>query len=136
MDMGRIRLESVARMLRLLQEEGYFVILDLGRATLPLLWQIPSLCDWVAVVTSAEATSRALAGVALNALTKFDVDPRSLLLIFNDATAQKPADITIGLPRSPDVFVPYTKDFQALPEPSPLARFWSIVSKPEEQSQP
>ncbi len=129
-DMGRIRLESVERMLHVLRQEGYFVVLDLGRATLPLLWKTPSHCDWVTIVTSAEATSRMLANIAIKSLPQHGVDQQSLLLVFNDATGRKPTDITIGLPRSPDVFVPYAKNFQELPEPSPLTQIWSLVSEP------
>ncbi|HNT75656.1 MAG TPA: response regulator [Anaerolineae bacterium] len=129
-DLGRIRLESVERLLNVLREAGYFVILDLGRATLPLLWQTPAQCDWVAVVTSAEATARMLASVALNTLPKYGVNQQALLLIFNDATGRKPTDISLGLPRSPDVFIPYTKNIEQLPEPSPMAQFWTMVSEP------
>lgn len=128
-DLGRIRIESVEHMLHVLHQEGYFVILDLGRGTLPLLWQIPSHCNWTSVVTSADATSRMLASAAINELPKQNVNQRSVLLIFNDATGRKPSDITLGLPRSPDIFIPYTKNFQELPEPSPLAQFWSLVSE-------
>ena len=128
--MGRIRLESVERMLHVLQQEGYFVIMDLGRATLPMLWQVPARCDWITVITSAEATSRMLANIAVQALPKFGIDQKSILLVFNDATGRKPTDITLGLPRSPDIFIPYTRNFQQLPEPSPLTQLWSLVSEP------
>jgi len=130
-DAGRIRTETVERLLRALQDEGYFVILDLGRATLPLQWQVPSQCDWLIVLTSAEPTARALAKMALTLLPEQEVDPRALLLVFNDVTGTKPADITIGLPRTPDIFIPYTKNFQPLPEPSPIARLWTIISHTE-----
>jgi hypothetical protein len=117
-----------------LKQEGYFVVLDLGRATFPLLWNVPALCDWTTIITSAEATARMLANITMKTLPKYDVDQQSILLVFNDATGRKPTDITIGLPRSPDIFIPYTKNFQQLPEPSPLAQFWSLVAQPEPEA--
>lgn len=130
-DMSGIRIEAVERMLHLLQQQGYFVILDLGRATLPLLWQVPSQCDWTAVVTSDERTSCSLANITMDSLVKQGVDPRSLLLLFNDMRGANPADISLGLPRSPDIFFPHTKNFQQLPKPSPLARLWALLTQTE-----
>lgn len=127
-DMGKIRLETAARLLHVLRKAGYLVILDLGRGTLPLLWKIPSRCDWTAVVTSAEATARIMAKITMQALPKHGVSQESLLLIFNDATARKPTDMTLGLPRSPDIVIPHTKNIDQLPEPSPLTQFWNIIS--------
>jgi DNA-binding response OmpR family regulator len=129
-DLSSVRMEATERMLNILRSEGYFVIIDLGRATLPLLWRLPAYCDWVAVVTSADPTARTLASVALNSLSTLGVDPRALLLIYNDLTRAKPADIGVGLPRTPDIFIPYTRNFQNMPEPSPLARLWSMITKP------
>jgi len=131
-DLSGIRMEAVERLLHVLNEEGYFVIIDLGRGTLPLSWQIQSHCDWVGVVTSAETTSRTLANVVLNSLAKDQDTQRASLLIFNDITNAKPVDISFGLLRRPDVFVPYSPDFQDLPEPSPLAQLLSIVTRQEE----
>lgn len=131
-DLSGIRMEAVERLLRILNEEGYLVIMDLGRGTLPLSWQIQSRCDWVGVVTSAENTSRTLANIALNALAKDEETRRASLLIFNDATNARPVDTSFGLLRRPDIFVPYTPDFQALPEPSPLTQWLSIVTHQEE----
>jgi pilus assembly protein CpaE len=126
-DLSKIRTEAIQRMLYLLQEEGYFVILDLGRATLPILWQIQSFCNWTAVVTSAESTSRDLASIAIETLPKHNFDPRTMLLVFNDSTNQRPADVTTGLPHAPDIFVPYTKNLQDLPEPSPFTQLLSVI---------
>ncbi len=130
-DLSSIRVESVERLLHVLHTEGYYAILDLGRATLPLLWNVPARCDWTGVVTSADRTAKALTHVTLQALTAQSVHQQAIILIFNDAQGAKPSDTSIGLPRSPDVFIPHTRSFQELPEPSPLARLWSIVS-PEE----
>ncbi len=132
LDLSGIRMEAVERLLRILNEEGYLVIMDLGRGTLPLSWQIQSHCDWVGVVTSTENTARTLANIALNALAKDEETRRASLLIFNDVTNARPVDTSFGLVRRPDIFVPYTPDFQALPEPSPLAQLLSIVTRQEE----
>lgn len=129
MDLSGIRMEAVERLLHILREEGYLVIMDLGRATLPLSWQIQSQCEWICVVTSAETTSRSLANIALNALSKDDETRRASLLVFNDVTNTKPVDISVGLLRRPDVFIPYSTDFQELPQPSPLAQLLSIVTR-------
>ena len=131
-DLSGIRMAAVERLLRILNEEGYLVIMDWGRGTLPLSWQIQSHCDWVGVVTSAEHTARTLANVALNALSKDEETRRASLLIFNDATNARPVDTSFGLLRRPDVFIPHTSDFQTLPEPSPLAQLLSIVTRQEE----
>ena len=130
MDVGKVRLKTIERLLHVLREAGYLTVLDLGRGTLPISWKIPARCDWTTVVTSAEATARLMAKVTMQALPKHDVSPESLLLIFNDATARKPTDIMLGLPRSPDIFIPYTKNIDQLPEPSPLTQLWGIVSTP------
>ncbi len=127
-DLSGIRPDSMERLLNLLREEGYFVIMDLGRGTLPLQWKIHSWSDWLAIVTSAETISRNLASIALNTLPKTEAERGSLLLIFNDATNAKPADISLGLPHTPDIFIPYTHNFQDIPEPSPLAQLLSIVT--------
>ena len=127
-DLSGIRTEAVERLLNVLNKEGYFVIMDLGKGTLPLSWQIQAHCDWIGVVTSAETTSRTLAHLALNALSKDQATQRASLLIFNDVSNAKPVDASFGLPRRPDVFIPYAPDFQDLPEPSPLAQLLSIVT--------
>ncbi|MGC9522573.1 MAG: response regulator [Anaerolineae bacterium] len=131
-DLSDIRLETLRRVLEILRKDGYVVILDLGRGTLPLMWQILTECDWAAVVTSADPTSRNLAKIAMQSLPGQDVDARSLLLVFNDCTNQRPADISLGLPRTPDVFIPYTQDFDDLADPSPFAHLWGIISAREE----
>ena len=130
-DLSGIRLEALERVLGLLREGGYIVILDLGRATLPLMWRTLTHCDWTAIVTSGDSTSRSLARVSLQTLADRDVDPRSLLLLFNDNTNRKPADISLGLPRTPDVFIPYTEAFGDLVDPSPFAHLWGIVAADE-----
>ena len=56
------------------------------------------------------------------------LDPRSLILVFNDVTKQQPADISMGLPRTPDIFIPYTANFDDLADPSPFAHLWAIVA--------
>ena len=127
-DMSGIRTEAVERLLNVLNKEGYLVIMDWGRGTLPLTWQIQTHCDWIGVVTSAEPTSRTLANLALNALSKDQDTQRASLLIFNDITNAKPVDTSFGLPRRPDIFVPYAPDYQDLPEPSPLAQLLSIIT--------
>ncbi len=132
MDLSGIRMEAVQRLLHVLNEEGYLVIMDLGHGTLPLSWQIQSYCDWIGVVTSAETTSRTLANLALNALSKDEEAQRASLLVFNDVTNAKPVDISYGLLRRPDIFIPYTPNFQDLPEPSPLAQLLAIVTSQEE----
>ncbi|HQE92258.1 MAG TPA: response regulator [Anaerolineae bacterium] len=129
-DLSGIRPEALQRLLNVLRDEGYFIIMDLGRGTLPLQWHIHSQCNWLAVVTSADTTSRALASIAINTVFKKETGQRALLLIFNDATNAKPADISLGLPRTPDIFIPYTQNFQAMHEPSPLSQLLSIVTAP------
>jgi DNA-binding response OmpR family regulator len=127
-DYSGIRIRAVEQMLYALREEGYIVIMDLGRATLPLLWNVPKLCDWVTVVTSGDSTSRSLASATLNSLSQYDVDSSSVLLVYNDYTDEQPTDIAIGLPRTPDVFIPHIKDFNEIEEVTPLAHFWSIIA--------
>lgn len=131
---SKIQPETVQRLLYILQEEGYFAILDLGRGTLPLSWQTHTFCQWTAIVTSAESTSRSLATIAANTLPKRDVNQRSTLLIFNDCTNARPTDVTSGLPHAPDIFVPYTRNFNDLPEPSPLTQLLSIVAPQAEEA--
>jgi len=128
-DLSGIRTEAVERLLNVLSKEGYLVIMDLGRGTLPLSWQIQMHCDWVGVVTSAETTSRTLASLALKTLSRDQDTQRASLLIFNDVTNTKPVDSSFGLPRRPDVFIPYAPDFRDLPEPSPLAQLLSIITQ-------
>ncbi|MGC9349517.1 MAG: response regulator [Anaerolineae bacterium] len=132
-DLSGIRIQAVDQMLNVLREDGYNVILDLGRGTLPLIWHTFARCDWIGIVTGADTISKALARVALSSLPEYDVDPRSMLLIFNDATDQQPGDLSMGLPRAPDVFIPYTKDFGDLVDPTPFARFWSLVAAEGEE---
>jgi DNA-binding response OmpR family regulator len=134
-DYSGIRIQSVEQMLYVLREEGYIVILDLGRATLPLIWDVPKQCDWVTVVTSGDSTARSMATAALDSLSKYGVDSSSVLLVYNDYTDEQPTDIAIGLPRTPDVFIPYINDFNELEEITPLARFWSIVASKSAEPQ-
>lgn len=131
-DLSGIRLQTLRRVLEILRKDGYVTILDLGRGTLPLMWQILTECDWAGIVTSADPTSRNLAKIAMQSLPGHDVDARSLLLLFNDCTNQKPTDISLGLPRTPDVFIPYTQNFDDLADPSPFAHLWGIVAAREE----
>ena len=69
----------------------------------------------------------------MDSLPRYEVDPRSVLLVFNDAADQKPADISMGLPRTPDVFIPYTEDFSDLVDPMPFAHFWSLLATEDEE---
>lgn len=127
-DFSGVRIEAVERLLSVLKNEGFFVVLDMGRGTLPLMWKVPGLCDWLAVITTPDTTARSLANVTMDSLSGEGVDSRSLLLIYNDISNTKPSDITLGLPRRPDVFVPYAESFDHLPEPSPFTQLWSLVS--------
>ncbi len=127
-DYSGIRIQSIEQMLYVLREEGYIVILDLGRATMPLVWDVPKQCDWVTVVTTGDSTARALATAALNSLPEYGVDSSSMLLVYNDYTDDQPTDIAIGLPRTPDVFIPHIEDFNEIEEVTPLAHFWSIIA--------
>jgi pilus assembly protein CpaE len=131
-DLSGIRTQALKQMLQVLREEGYITILDLGRGTLPLMWRTMSDCDWIGLVTSADTTSRAMAKMMMQALPEQDIDPRSLLLIFNDSTNQQPTDISLGLPRTPDVFVPYTEEFGDLADPSPFAHLWDLIGGKEQ----
>lgn len=133
-DLSGIRIQSIDQMLNVLREEGYIAVLDLGRGTLPLLWHTLARCDWVGVVTSADLTARTLAKVAITALPNYGVDPRSLLLIYNDATDEQPTDMSIGLPRTPDVFIPYTEDYGDSVDSAPFAHFWSLIAPETEEA--
>jgi CheY-like chemotaxis protein/MinD-like ATPase involved in chromosome partitioning or flagellar assembly len=132
-DVSGVRIEAVERLLSILKKEGYFVVIDMGRGTLPLMWKVPKLCDWLAVVTTPDTTARSLANVTMDALSGEGVDTRSLLLIYNDVSNAKPSDISLGLPRRPDVFIPYADSLTQLPEPSPFAHLWSLVNTIESQ---
>ena len=127
-DFSGVRIEAVERLFSVLKKEGYFVVIDMGRGTLPLMWKVPALCDWLAVVTTSDTTARSLANVSMESLSGEGVDARSLLLIYNDIYNAKPSDISMGLPRRPDVFVPYAETLNRLPEPSAFEHLWSIVS--------
>lgn len=127
-DLSGIRFQALEQVLAVLREEGYVVILDLGRGTLPLIWDTLGKCDWVTIVTSGDTTSRALARITMKSLPDRGLDPRSLILVFNDVTKQQPADISMGLPRTPDIFIPYTANFDDLADPSPFAHLWAIVA--------
>ena len=128
MDLSGVRIQALERTLTILREEGYIVILDMGRGTAPMMWHAHAHCRWLAIVTSADSTSRALANVALQSLPRHKVDPRALLLIYNDLTNTRPADVALGLPRSPDVFIPYTEEFENLADPAPFAHLWALIS--------
>jgi Flp pilus assembly CpaE family ATPase len=127
-DFSGVRIEAIERLLNVLKNEGYFVIMDMGRGTLPLMWKVPALCNWLAVVTTADTTARALANVTMDSLAGEGVDARSVLLVYNDLDNAKPSDISMGLPRHPDVYLPFTDSFEHLPDPSPFAHLWSLVS--------
>jgi hypothetical protein len=127
MDLSGVRIQALNQMFNVLRDEGHTVIIDLGRGTLPLMWHALAHCDWVNVVTSADPTSRRLAKIAVDSLPDHDVDPRSILLIFNDSTNKQPADISSGLPRTPDVFIPYTEAFDDFVDTTPFAHLWSIM---------
>jgi CheY-like chemotaxis protein/MinD-like ATPase involved in chromosome partitioning or flagellar assembly len=130
-DFSGVRIEAVERLFSVLKKEGYFVIIDMGRGTLPLMWKIPSLCDWLAIITTSDSTARSLANVTMDSLAGEGVDTRSLLLIYNDLKNAKPSDISLGLPRHPDIFVPFAESFDLLPEPSPFTHLWDIVKANE-----
>lgn len=132
-DLGNMRMQAIERVLEVLREAGYVVILDLGRGTLPLIWRTLPKCDWITTITSADATSRALARLLMDALPGHDINPRSVILAYNDLTDQKPADIALGLPRTPDVFIPFAENFDTLSTPSPFARLWGIIAAEEQQ---
>lgn len=119
---------SVQRFISLLRENGYYAILDLGRATLPLLWGVPKLCDWNVIVTDDDPTARHMAGLHLKALAEQGVDQRTLLLAYNDRN-QKSFSSGIGLPRPPDVVIPYHPDITSLPEDNPTANLWEITQR-------
>ena len=131
-DLSGIRIQALKQMLQVLRGEGYITILDLGRGTLPLMWRTLGDCDWIGLVTSADSTSRAVATMMMQTLPDEEIDPRSLLLIFNDCTNQQPTDISLGLPRTPDVFIPYTEEFGDLSDPSPFAHLWSLIGGREQ----
>lgn len=126
-DLTRIQSGTPEQLLFQLREAGYCVILDLGRAVLPLLWRMPLQLDWTVVVTSAEITSRRMAGIALEALPKMGVEQRTVLLALNDLTNDNPVPTALGLPRAPDVTIPYLPDLQDLPETTALDPLWAIV---------
>ncbi len=131
-DLSGVRFQALEEVLRALRHDGYTVILDLGRGTLPIMWRTLSTCDWTGVITSANPTSRALAKVAMQTLPEHDVDPRTLLLLFNDVTDAKPTDVSLGLPRVPDVFIPYSESFDELSDPAPFGHLWSILASREQ----
>jgi DNA-binding response OmpR family regulator len=133
MDLSAIRTQALERVLEILRDAGYVVILDLGRATLPLMWDTLTKCDWIGIVTSADNTSRALAKELMTSLPDQGVDPRSLILLFNDCTNKTPSDISIGLPRTPDVFIPYTESFDELTMSSAFSHLWAIVAAEEQE---
>lgn len=130
-DFSGVRIQALERVMSVLREEGYVVVLDLGRATLPIMWGTLAHCDWAGIVTCADNTSRTLARVAMQSLPNQGVDSRALLLIFNDCTNQEPSDISLGLPRIPDVFIPYAEDFEDMADPSAFAHLWGIMAAAE-----
>ncbi|MCU0522501.1 MAG: response regulator [Anaerolineae bacterium] len=127
-DLSGIRLQALDQVLSVLRQEGYTVVLDLGRGTLPLMWRTLAACNWTGIITSADPTSRSLAQVAMQSLPGLGADARNLLLIYNDITNYKPADISLGFPRTPDVFIPHTEHFGDLVDPSPFAHLWSLIA--------
>lgn len=131
-DLSAMRKQTLERVLEVLRGAGYVVLLDLGRATLPMVWETLSSCEWTAVITSADSTSRALAKELMSSLPDHGIDSRSLVLLFNDCTNQQPSDISIGLPRIPDVFVPYTEDFDELTTSSAFSHLWAIMAAEEQ----
>ncbi|NBD36569.1 MAG: hypothetical protein GVY30_11310 [Chloroflexi bacterium] len=136
MNTDEIRVDTLQRIIDLLQAEEYTVVLDLGRGTLPLQWRTHALCDWVIIVTSNEQKSRELANIALNSLPNYGVDQRSLLLVFNDVNNAKPKDISADLVRPPDVFIQHHPDLQELPTPSPVTRLWALITSTKPKKTP
>ncbi len=125
---------TVQRFISLLREHGYYAILDLGRATLPMLWGVPKWCDWNIVITDDDPTARHMAGLHLKALADQGVDQRSLLLVYNDRN-NKNISIGIGLPRPPDATIAYQPDISNLPEENPTIGLWNIVQRSQIQEE-
>lgn len=125
-DLSTIKPRSLNSVLDILREAGYFVVLDLGRATLPLLWKTVAACDWLAVIATPEPISQELASAALSTLPQRGVKEESLLLVLNhrhvEGAVSPPA-----LMRPPDFEIPYHPDIQDLPIPSPMASLWDLV---------
>ncbi|MCJ7549741.1 MAG: hypothetical protein MUQ30_08685, partial [Anaerolineae bacterium] len=46
---------------------------------------------------------------------------------------ETPSDISIGLPRTPDVFIPYTESFDELTTSSAFSHLWSIIAADEQE---
>lgn len=132
-DLSGVRMQAMDRVLEVLREAGYVVILDLARGTMPLMWHTLEKCDWTGIVTSADPTARGLARILMDALPEHGVDRRSMILLFNDCTNRQPSDISGGLPRTPDVFIPYTEDFDELTTPTPFSRLWAIIAAEDQE---
>ncbi len=126
-NMRAVQPHTLLHLLELLRNAGYFVILDMGRPALPLLWKAPGVCDWVGVVTSADPVSRHLSSIALRALPAEGVKDNALLLLFNNVTGAAMTDTFTSLPRRPDFEMPFRPDLKELPDPSPLMALWNIT---------
>lgn len=126
-DLRQVQVKTLQQLLKILREEGYFVVIDLGRATLPLLWRVPELCDWLGVITIPESASCELASITMQALPEQGVTQNSILLIANDIAGEGREDFYGLLPHPPDVKVAHQPDFSELSESPSLAKLWSIV---------
>lgn len=111
----------------MLRDEGAFVVLDLGRGELPLYWGIPTVCDWLVIVATEDSLSQHLAGVALEGLPKMLGNNSSLLLLYNHRDAGAMRQALTGLPRKPDVEIPFSPNLASLPAPSPVIDLWEAV---------
>jgi len=126
-DLRQVQIKALHQLLKILRKEGYFVILDLGGATLPLLWHIPEKCDWVITVTTPESISCELANIAVRSLPEQDVAQNSMLIVSNDIDGRSREDFYDKLPHPPDIKIPYQPNFANLPESHALAELWFLV---------
>lgn len=118
---------SMRQIPSMLRDEGAFVVLDLGRGEMPLQWGIPDICDWVVIVAAEDSLSQHLAGVALEGLQRTNDHHSSLLLVLNHCHAGSVRQPLTGLPRQPDVVIPFDPNLANLPAPSPVMELWEAV---------
>ncbi len=127
MDVQSVDPRSMRQIPSMLRDEGAFVVLDLGRGELPLLWNIPTVCDWLVIVATEDSLSQHLAGVALEGLPRMLGNNSSLLLVYNHRDAGALGQPLTGLPRQPDVEIPFSPNLASLPAPSPVIALWEAV---------
>ncbi len=126
-DMHTVEPRTLRQIPQMLRDEGAFVVLDLGRGALPLLWNIPAICDWLVIVATEDPLSQHLAGVALDTLPRMLGDNSSLLLVYNQCHPGGGYSATTNLPRRPDVEIPFSPNLASLPAPSPVIELWEAV---------